>query len=266
MLLSNNQITYPSIYYRVLFYLLSAHFIVAYGEPENLFELLKLSYYYFALIGSYIITLFIGEYVFNVTKYLDRLYPQFPDFYKRVIYQALWGIIVAVLLAVIMLAIYFWFIGRNIPATSYFRYGFIVGFILSLNALYLIIGLVQYQNHQVKIRIPNKEKRTDIIDFNKDIVAIYPVGRGFIAVLKSGESIIWTKTIGESLKELPANEYFLINRSDIISRYVIEGYEPSHSRRLKLILKASFTSAREFYVSQRKAIEFKHWYKNDSKS
>ena len=262
MLLSNNQITYPSIYYRVLFYLLSAHFIVAYGEPESLFKLLKLSYYYFALTGSYIIALFTGEYIYNITKYLDRLYTQFTDFYKRVIYQVLWGIIVSLLLAVIMVAIYFWLIGRNIATEVYFRYVFIFGFVFFLNALYLIIGLVQYQNHQVKIRMPNKEKRTDTIGFHVDIVAIYPIARGFVAVLKSGESIIWTKTIGESLKELPANEYFLINRSDIISRYVIEGYEPSHSRRLKLILKAPLTSAREFYVSQRKAIEFKHWYNN----
>jgi hypothetical protein len=265
MFLFKSHIVYPSIYYRILFYLLFAHFIVAYGEPENFFELLKLPYYYVALMGSFVITMIISEYVLAVTKYLDVVYLRFSAFNKRLGLQIIWGIMATVILAVVLAALYFLFRGRNIVAEGYFRYDFtvVVCFILFLNAFYLILGLIQNRRYQYKTRIPNKEKPKD--DAGRSalgIMAIYPTGRGFIAVLKNGELIIWTKTLEQSLNELPESEYFLINRSDIVSRSIIDGYKLGDSRRLKLILKEPLASGRVFIVSQRKAVEFKRWYKD----
>jgi hypothetical protein len=266
MFLFKSHIVYPSIYYRILFYLLSAHFIIAYGEPENLFELLKLPYYYFALMGSFVITMIISEYILAVTKYLDVVYLRFSEFNKRISLQIIWGVIATVLLTVVLATLYFLFRGRNIVTEGYFRYDFtvVVCFILFLNAFYLILGLMQNRRYQNKIRIPNKEKpKDDIGRSSLGIMAIYPTGRGFIAILKNGESIIWTKTLEQSLHELPKEEYFLINRSDIVSRAIIEGYKPGDSRRLKLILKEPLASGRAFIVSQRKVVEFKRWYRDD---
>lgn len=258
---SKTEIIYPPIYWRLLFYLFAAHYIVSYGEPESVFELLKLPFYYLALIGSLIITLIIGEYILAVTKYLDRLYLRLSFLVKRIYNQALWGIISTVLLAVIMASLYFWFRGTDIVTAGYFRYDFtlVVGFILLLNTVYLIIGLVQYRHSQLKIRIPNKEKPK--VNTHEAIIAIYPVERGFVAILKSGESIIWTKTIEQSIQELPEEDYFLINRSDILHREIIAGYQPSDSRRLKLILKEPLAFGRPFFVSQRKVVGFKRWFK-----
>ncbi|WP_293305632.1 LytTR family transcriptional regulator DNA-binding domain-containing protein [Pedobacter sp. UBA5917] len=180
------------------------------------------------------------------------------------LHQLLWGIISTVLLAVLIAALYFRLRGTDIITAGYFRYDFtvVVGFVLLLNTLYLIIGLVQHRQFQFKMRIPNKVKPKDDASPYENIVAIYPVERGFVAILKSGESIIWTKTIEQSLHELPESEYFLINRSDIVHRELIAGYQPSDSRRLKLILKEPLASGKEFIVSQRKVVEFKRWFKN----
>jgi hypothetical protein len=263
MFLVKSHIVYPSIYYRILFYLLSAHFIIAYGEPESLFELLKLPYYYLALTGSFVIVLIISEYVFMVTKYLDVAYLRLTEYNKRIRLQIIWGIIATVLLTVILATLYFLLRGRNIIEEGYFRYDFtvVVSFILFLNAFYLIVGLMQNRRYQYKIRIPNKETPKDDSDKSPlNIIAIYPTGRGFIAVLKNGESMIWTKTVDQSLRELSEQEYFLINRSDIVNRNIIEGYKPEESRRLKLILKEPLATGRVFVVSQRKVVTFKRWY------
>lgn len=265
MVLNNNWILYPPIYYRVLFYLFCAHFMVSYGEAEGLFELLSLPYYYPALMGSFLITVIIAEYILTITKYLDRMFPRFYGLGKRIVYQIFWGIFSTILVAITMAALYFWMRGTNIISAGYFRYDFTVvsGFIMFLNTLYLAIGLVQYRNLQFKTRIPNREKPKAFADANENIVAIYPVERGFVAILKSGESVIWSKTIEQTLKELPEEEYFLINRSDIIHKSIIAGYQPGDSRRLKLILKEPLTSRKVFMVSQRKVVAFKRWYKND---
>lgn len=267
MLSLKNQISYPPIYYRVLFYLLAAHFLVSYGEPENLFQLLKLPFYYIALSGSLVIALITGEFVLWVTRYLDNTRPWFVSFSKRICLQLLWGVAVAILLTTILAAVYFKARGKNIMAEKYFTYDFaiVVCFILLLNSLYLIVVLVQNRRQLNRGRISNKEKPIAVaVNPYTDVVAIYPVGRGFIALLKNGESMIWTKTIEQSLSVLPQEEYFLINRSDIINRCIIAGYEPGESRRLKLVLRLPIAIPRVFVVSQRKAVEFKHWYKNEA--
>jgi hypothetical protein len=268
MVLNTNRIIYPKIYYRILIYLFSAHFIVSYGEPENFIELLKLSYYYLALVCSFIIAAIIGEYILKVTRHLDASYLSLPKFNKRISYQVLWGVIATVLIALLLAALYFWLRGTNIIAAGYFRYDFtiVLCYILLLNALYLIIALTQQRIYRYKINIPNKEYSKENVKQHTDILAIYPVEGGFVAMLKNGESIIWTKTIEETIQELPESECFLINRSDIVHREIIEGYQPGASRRLLLILKVTLTSNKEFYVSQRKVVGFKHWYKEGMKN
>ncbi|RQO76559.1 hypothetical protein DBR40_11705 [Pedobacter sp. KBW01] len=259
MYLSKRNITYPAIYYRTPIFLLTAHYLVAYGEPESFFTLLQLPYYYYAVLGSFIITMATAEFILVVTRYLDKVKPWGAHFRRRLWLQLVLGVLVTLLLAILLAAAYFYIRGQNIITADYFKYDFtlVVCFVLFLNLIYLIIAQMQGRQQLAKLRLPSKHKPTEVNQTKTEVAAIYPLGQGYLAVLKNGESVIWSKTIEQSLSELPADQYFLINRSDIVNRAIIEGFELGHSRRLKLILKITLPHNRSLIVSQRKVVAFK---------
>jgi len=260
---SKSNIAYPAIYYRAAVFLLAAHYVVAYGEPESFFTLLQLPYYYNAVLGSFIITMAAGEFVLLTTRHLDKIKPWAAGFNGRLWLQLVFGVLVTVILAVLLAAVYFYTRGENIVAAGYFKYDFtlVVCFVVFLNLIYLIIAQMHRQRQLAKLHLPGKYKPAAIKLAPTAVVAIYPVGQGYLAVLQNGESIIWGKTLEQSLNELPADDYFLINRSDIVSRAIIAGFELGNSRRLKLILTCSLPHNRGLVVSQRRVVAFKRWYK-----
>jgi len=256
------NIPYPTIYCRILVFLFAAHYLVAYGEPEGFFTLIQLPYYYYALIGSFIIAMAVGEFILAVTRHLDKIKPWATSFNARLWLQLLFGVMLTLLLAVLLAATYFYSRGKNIIEAGYFRYDFtlVIGFIVFLNLIYLVIAQMHRLRQFSKMRLPGKYKPITTHHTQTDVVAIYPVGQGYLAVLQNGESVIWSKTLEQSLSELPAAEYFLINRSDIVSRTIIAGFELGNSRRLKLILKCTLPHNRSLMVSQRRVVAFKRWY------
>lgn len=264
MSLTKSNIVYPAIYYRIPVFLFAAHYLVAYGEPEGFFTLLQLPYYYFAVLGSFIIALAVGESVLAITRYLDQKRPWRTDFNRRLILQLSLGLLPPLILAILLASAYFYIRGKHIVTSGYFRFDFtlVVGFVVILNLVYLAVAQLQGFRQPAKMHLSSKRKPSGISEENDEVVAIYTVGQGYMAVLKNGESMIWSKTLEQSLTELPEKTYFLINRSDIVSRYLIEGYELGDSRRLKLILKWPLPDNRNLMVSQRRVVMFKRWYKD----
>lgn len=255
------NIPYPKIYYRLLFFLFAAHYVVSYGEPEDFFTLLQLPYYYYALLSSFVIALIVSEFLLGITRYLDKVKPWILSFRDRLWLQLLFGGFLTVVLAVLLATGYFYIRGKNIIEAGYFKYDFtlVVCFVVFLNLIYHIIA----QMHGLrpgKQHLPGNHKPAAVNHSPTDVAAIYPVGQGYLAVLQNGESVIWGKTLGQSLNELPGDEYFLINRSDIVSRAIIAGFEQGDSRRLKLILTFALPHNRSLIVSQRRVVAFKRWY------
>lgn len=184
MYLSKCNIAYPVIYYRTPVFLLAAHYLVAYGEPESFFTLLQLPYYYRAVLGSFIITLAGGEFVLAITRYLDKIKPWTTSFNSRLWLQLIFGVMLTLLVMVLLAAVYFYISGKNIITAGYFKYDFtlVVCFVLFLNLVYLIIAQMRGLQQPSKFRLPNKHKPSEVNQSKTEVVAIYPLGQGYLAV------------------------------------------------------------------------------------
>ena len=193
-------------------------------------------------------------------KIIDRVQLWVVNFNPKIKFLFFLGGVVATVVIILLAIGHFSFKKSEL----YFKcdLAIILCLILLLNVFYLILTQGQSFNHHIKSRISNKYRTQNSVEY-VDLVAIYTLGQGYAAILKNGESVIWSKTLNQSLNELPSEEYFLINRSDIVNRSIIEGYQATESRRLKLILKKPLNNQKDFIVSQRKVVEFKNWYRNE---
>ncbi|MFC4141235.1 LytTR family DNA-binding domain-containing protein [Pedobacter mendelii] len=252
---------YPNFYIRLVICLVIGHFMVSFGERENIFELLQLSYYYPALGSSFLITTIICEFIHYCNQNLDANYSWRTKTRKRLIMQILVCGIIAVALAAILAMIYFKANHISITDTSYFRYDFtvIICFVAILNLYSIVVNLYELKILSRK-NLSNKYRTggKNIIDTSMPAI-IYSVNRVCFDLKFDGEKLGTYKSLKEALASLPSSDYFLVNRSLIVHRLCINDYVPSDSNTLKLNMKDPFEGM-SYYVSQRNAVAFKRWF------
>jgi len=73
----------------------------------------------------------------------------------------------------------------------------------------------------------------------------------------NGDSMPWSLNLSESLKVIPPDEYFRVNKSCIIARSVI--IEIIDRKDERLDVKLSMESPVEIIVSRRNTVAFKRW-------
>ena len=96
-----------------------------------------------------------------------------------------------------------------------------------------------------------------------DIAFIYTKAQEYHVVHLNQKKFLWFKNMKESLKQLPKDDFYLINQSCIIHRAIILDYTAISSRRFLLKLKAPFQYIDDpliLVVSQLYARQFLNWY------
>lgn len=254
---SADDIKYPGVLLRFPICLLISAYLVMYGEPEGFFEFLVLPHFYTALFPSFGITLIVSEIIYISTKVLDHYFVWTNNWYYRILLQFLMCVIIPVLIVCFWAKEYFIDKGVVIDQTNYLKYDItvVVCFILLLNCYYLINYLIKVKFEQQKKKLSNYHQAEHM-----EVAVIYIEQKISMAINFEGKYSTWPKTLKESLDSLPASDYFLINRSEIIHRDCIESYVPGDSRTLVISLKSYLKVEREFIVSQRKVTAFKQWY------
>ncbi len=139
------QLNYRDLWARIFLSLIAAHFIVVYGDGEQLSKIIRNLDYYNALIASFSIAFLILYYLWLVTTYLDRHLDWYKKTGKRIFAQIALGVVTPALIAAGLAAVYFKMYGYDISETEYFAADFpvIVLLILIANLYYFIFYMVR---------------------------------------------------------------------------------------------------------------------------
>lgn len=140
----NSKPVYNDIFLRILFSLFAAHFIVVYGDTNDIGTIIRHFNYYNALVVSFIIAFLVLYFLWLITRYLDKKLDWLEHIHKRIIAQVLLGIAPPALIAAGLATIYFRMYGYSIFETPYFSADFpvILVFITMANVYYFIYYMV----------------------------------------------------------------------------------------------------------------------------
>jgi hypothetical protein len=235
------------------FVLISAHVFVGFRQEENYLELfLKKGYWpafgFTVLISS--LTLIYVKYMSRQIERATRL-----DKWGKLFAQVVFCVLGTVLLAFACSTLYFGLHGIHISDTVYFDSYLlpIVLFILLINLWYTNgWTTIDWTSGQQKELAGDKLKtlhgeivQQELAQYaeENDIILVSISNGAHFARNLAGEIVYWNYNIRESIKQLPANEYFKAGRSQIVHRKVIEQIEKDVvTHQLTLILKAPLST------------------------
>lgn len=271
-------VQYHDRYFRLIAALLAAHFIVAFGDKETLFQLLLDKYYYEALASSFVIALILISVVNLATKKLDRHFDWKVYPVARAGLQLLFGLIIPAVVAFLLAALYFKLNDIDIFKTLYLKIDFpvIVGMILLFNLYYLAFYFyLQMRLAEQSTLALDRDNISLSSDGNLKQVIIatrgtknIPVPVNKISYIFHGESYNFIRTtekedllISESLdsiqQQLSARQFFRVNRQMLVSIHACDHFENIENQKLRLYVLPEMKEP--VIISQKKARDFKEW-------
>ncbi|RYY17102.1 MAG: hypothetical protein EOO04_25915, partial [Chitinophagaceae bacterium] len=153
--LKKGTVNYNDLPFRLLAAVVSAHWLIAFGEPETTLELLALWYYYPALGYNFLMALIIIEFIFKYTCFLDATFKWEDRFMTRILFQILGGVGLPLLIDVFLAALYYALHGTSLAQAEHltFNLPLIALMITLMNAYYLIHYLMKVKYKRAPVHI-----------------------------------------------------------------------------------------------------------------
>ncbi|WP_293299891.1 LytTR family DNA-binding domain-containing protein [Pedobacter sp. UBA4863] len=273
------QSRYNDIYVRIALSLISAHFIVTFGEKETFFELLVMPYYYVSVLGSAIIAFLVISLVRYISILLDRRFDWKERTPERIALQVCAGIAMPIIAAFLLANFYFMYFGIDIHETLYLQYDFpfVAIFIVAINGYY--IAYYFYSRYEdLSSGLADKMDNSEVPDGEAKTVQTFIVSKGTrrIAIplqqigyffrgesfnmLRSteGEDFMVPQTLEEIEQILPEVAFFRANRRVIVSRTACRFFEPLEHNKLRL--EVSPPLKEDVVISQKRSRSFRDWF------
>ncbi|WP_433863889.1 LytR/AlgR family response regulator transcription factor [Sphingobacterium thalpophilum] len=283
---NENRPAYNDVFKRVILALVGAHFIVVYGDHEDIGKIIRHFDYYNAMVASFVIAFLVLYYIWLITRYLDARLDWFQDTNKRIAAQLALGLAPPAAIAVLLAWVYFSMYGHDIRDTPYFDSDFpvILLFIFLANIYYflyyLVVSFWPRDSTEIKEDISKptpqieqegslslQEQYRSVILVQTPLKSI-PVRTSDIAYffreqkqnyLRKNDGEIFE--ISHSLDELEASlapaAFFRINRQMIVSFSSCKEFRPTDGPRLELGLIPAPSDP--VLVSETKVSAFKNW-------
>jgi len=260
------MLTQKGIYHlliRLFVALLASHFVVVNGSKKAWLELFTRSYYYASLFYSMVIAYLLIEYIFMVSRIVNKAFDEHGLGAKRLKYQFIFGFCLASFNAFLLAMLLFWIKNENIFNSGYFKnlFIYIVLFIFTINVVYLLyyeylkVPKMRYQRIEIDPALM-KQRRNKALEASQPAL-IYHENKTCFAVDFKGVTTIWPNTIAESMDFLNAVNYFQINRKDIVHRAAVVSFSSYQLRFLKIV--HNIPIDKELITSRRKSAIFKEW-------
>lgn len=263
------------ILYRLATAVLVSIIIQTFNSYRYNSNLLSTTDYYIDMVLHLSIAIIIIETINWVTSALDRRvsWISVPD--KRLLFQIVFGIIVPIALNVTIVETSLSLANHNVVNNlSLIDYSMIIFFlVLFINAYYIDY----YFSKSVPREAIDKRKKIKSVakteklnqgktDKKKNHALVFPVNDIRLIIIKEdgcfvftseNEKLIWPYSLENTMKQLPSDQYFLINRSTIVNIKNIDKVRCLSSRRIQLTL--YMPDAEPVFVSQRHSSDFKIW-------
>lgn len=281
-------VSYNDFPVRITGALLAALLIVSFDEPENWYDLLRLPAFYPAVFASTIMAFIIIETVFRINRWLDRVLVWFTKPARRLLLQLLLCVLLPITISVLLATLYYGWYNYSLNETVYFDKHFmpIVIMVISANLYYALQFTVRLLIHLLSnksLPTPTTSVSTAITPiavpniFHEDLPTVAPhnsliMPNGLsleaidlvfslnrnIWVLHDGEKTSWLNTIQKTMLALPADQYFLANKSCIVKRSNILAAYYYGQRRILLHLHTNKLAA--IYIGRNHKTKFIAWY------
>lgn len=230
------------------FVLISAHVFVGFRKEENYLELFLRKGYLTEFGFTVLVSLLTLIYVKYMSRWIERATRL--DRWGKLFAQVVCCVLGTVLLAFACSTLYYGLQSIHISDTVYFDSYLlpIVLFILLINLWYTNgLTTIDWNSGQEEELIDRKLKtlhgeivQQELAQYaeENDVILVSISDGAHFAKNLAGEIVFWNYNIRESIKQLPANDYFKAGRSQIVHRKVIEQIEKDVvTHQLTLILK-----------------------------
>lgn len=280
---NENRPVYNDVFKRIILALVGAHFIVVYGDHDDIGKIIRHFDYYNAMVASFVIAFLVLYYIWMITRYLDARLDWFQDTNKRIAAQLALGVAPPAAIAVMLAWVYFSMYGHDIRDTPYFDSDFpvILLFIFLANIYYFLYYLVVsfWPRDDIELSTKNYQRfeknPNDVIASPeyKRVIMVHtltksiPVPIEEIAYFfrehkqnflrkKDGETFDINIPLDELEAGLDPSDFFRINRQMIICFSSCKEIKPSGAR-LELGVLPEFKDL--IAVSETKVAAFKKW-------
>src|SRR5690554_4402799 len=141
---SVRKVHYRDLWTRIVLCIIAAHWLVSFGEPESIFELILMWDYWRSLAGSWVIAFGLVSLVRWICLRLDQRLDWQHETAFRGVAQAVVGVGLLSLLAYLAAALYFAAHGIDIRDTVYLSldWPLVVAMLLVINLYYLVYYIV----------------------------------------------------------------------------------------------------------------------------
>jgi len=259
---------YFPFYLRLLVPLLISHYLIVVPQTKSFWQIMQQANYYIAMLYSTGIAVLIIQSVHLISIYLDSRLPWEENWYKRLFYQCLLGLIFILILNYLAIRLYFWVFNNDFKSSGYMQTEFqiVLWMLLSLNIIYVSWYYIRLHQKQ----IASREKPAVFIEGNlgnkvfkinsKEIVAIIKKGNVGIIYTQNQRSYTSNHAIQLHIQKLDKAHFIQINRAEIYARSVIMGYKRLSNFRCRLQLQYLPEIQQEPIVARQRLKYFLNWF------
>lgn len=248
---------------RWLVAILAGVLVVADDKDHTVLELLQMKFFYVSVGLSSLIAWLLIEYIFGISKWLNKDYKGMGLNREWVLAQVFYGVGLALCLELLLATGVFAFMGYWIWETNFFRkvFGPIVMFVAIINMYFIIyyINKVPALVEKVRYQLLNQKAVEGPVDIDSSQVPVlvYVEDGGWWSVDWNGEVELWNYGLDQTQDMFAEGLFFRGRRNWIVNRDAIARVVPLSGKRLLVEMKVSCPIKLE--VPRRKAAAFKGW-------
>lgn len=276
---------YRDFWFKIIGCLVSAELIDSLGREESIFLRITTSIFYIDLLGGFIISLLIWEYIRFVTRKLDNHFDWVSNSIQRISLQLILGVIAPVILCFVF-TLYFMKLAyqQDIFKTSWLTSEFyaVILIIILINLIYFTWWLfLNWQESQDKKQpVPGEllqinelpveqapvltattievsKGNVNFLLLPEDIAFVILDGSYSFVRTHTDQSFVTTYALDELFKKLGEASFFRANRQSIISRKSCKAYKSIENGKIEVELVPS--NKVPVIISQKRAKDFRKW-------
>ncbi|WP_025144927.1 LytTR family transcriptional regulator DNA-binding domain-containing protein [Pedobacter jeongneungensis] len=272
----NQTVKYKDLYLRFALCLIASHILIVYGERLTAFEMMLLPQYYYAVLSSAAIALFIFSIIRWIVIKLDGKFAWNDLPLQRFGMQLFFGLLLPAIGVFLLVAFYFKVRGYDVMKTNYLRYDFqvVIMQLILINLYYVAYYFFEQLSHTRRILSDVLQNKAESGSDRKETFMVNKADANLIIHIDeiayffrdedtnylrtiTGEDYFVNNSLDEVQQQLSTEKFFRANRQLILHRQSLKGFNLLEFGKLQADLTPALKG--EAIISQKRARDFKVW-------
>ncbi|MGZ5247237.1 MAG: LytR/AlgR family response regulator transcription factor [Flavitalea sp.] len=275
---------YRDFWFKIIGCLVAAELIDTLGREESIFLRITSASFYTDLLGGFIISLLLWEFIRFVTRKLDNHFDWINNSVQRISLQLIFGVITPVILCFVFTLLFMkQAYQQDIFKTSWLTSEFyaVILIIILINLIYFTWWLfINWQESQKEQPLPGEFLQNadlPIVQTSNTAPTTIEVSKGNVNILllpeeiayiildgsysfvrtHADQSFVTTYALDELFKKLGESSFFRANRQAIVSRKSCKAYKSIEHGKIEVELAP--LNKIPVIISQKRAKDFRKW-------